>query len=375
MRGKLNIDREFIAASDRINEDRVVQEQDPLNMDSVFPGIHRANANRNLNELIEILITHIPDHKQLASFDEYQSAAAMRDLGILLGSIKKLGVEPVQQVPALAHTLQTLGKATRLPPRDTLIHYTRWNPDGNRLRTYTHLKDEVELIQSVKISIYPLYQAIYLITQLNQMPVYDETFVESCYIVEESFAAMVQGIVHARKHVDPGTFANELRYYFDPITINGQEYIGPGAVEMPMFVYDHVLWSADYNNEKYNAFKETYLPFNQEEIITLYRNTEKSLTGKVINDLNNATSYNRHIHGAAHAVNNLMLKLKGFRAPHLRVADNAYRESGDGIHKEEGSGGYAPDFLRFIMQLNNQATNHLQSQIAAYEEKWLGSTE
>jgi hypothetical protein len=92
-------------------------------------------------------------------------------------------------------------------------------------------------------------------------------------------------------------------------------------------------------------------------------------------DLKNATSYDRHVHATANAVNNLMLKLKGFRTPHLKVADNAYQEAGDGKHKEEGSGGCAPEFLRFIIQLNNDAANQLQSQITAYKGKWLGSNE
>src|SRR5688572_19655223 len=118
---------------------------DPLGFDDQIQLLHVLNRSGDTNEIIQLLyrLLPVPDALDRYSYDE--SIAAMRDLGIFIGILKKHGIEPVEVVPELEYVLLVLMVKTDLPPRDTLLHYTVWNPDGDRMRTYTGLNDERSL--------------------------------------------------------------------------------------------------------------------------------------------------------------------------------------------------------------------------------------
>jgi hypothetical protein len=42
-----------------------------------------------------------------------------------------------------------------------LLHYTIWNPSDERMRTYTGMEDEKNLIRSVQMAIPPLEAALH----------------------------------------------------------------------------------------------------------------------------------------------------------------------------------------------------------------------
>lgn len=348
-------------------EDSVIASLDPLFMDPVFPVIHEANARQDLNKLVQILEESVPDAGVCESLSFYEAAAAMRDLGILLGSIKKLGTEPTEAVGRLGTVLIYLGEKTALPPRDTLIHYTRWNPADERMRMYTGLPDERELINSVNLSTYPLYLAIDTLNQLLDIPARSDRFAAHCRKVSSLFDDVVKGIVHTRKNVSPEVFTRQLRCFYDPITIYEQEYIGPGAVEMPMFVYDHLLWSADYNNDSYRNFKETYLAYNQESIRNIYYGAKYSLATRVAESMTRDDIFCEAVLNSAREVYRLIMKLKGFRAPHLKVTKAAY--ASEKSNRKQGSGGYAPDMLQRIMDMNTDAANQLKETMDEYKKE------
>jgi hypothetical protein len=52
----------------------------------------------------------------------------------------------------------------------------------------------------------------------------------------------------------------------------------------------------------------------------------------------------------------IVTRLKSFRMPHRRLADEAYAH-GNGGHRSQGSGGYAPDILLHIIQLMTAKTD------------------
>ena len=132
---------------------------DPLNFDEKLPVLHELNRKANTNEIIQLLYRSLPVPDTLDRYSYEESIAAMRDLGIFIGILKKHGIEPVAVIPELEYVLLVLMVKTDLPPRDTLLHYTVWNPDGDRMRTYTGLRDERSLIESVKIAMPQLMEA------------------------------------------------------------------------------------------------------------------------------------------------------------------------------------------------------------------------
>ena len=88
----------------------------------------------------------------------------MRDLGIVLGSLKRHGQEPLEAIPELTPLLLDLGKQADLVPRDTVQHYTSWNPADDRRRTYTGDQQEAWLQDAVR-RVFPGLSASLAITE------------------------------------------------------------------------------------------------------------------------------------------------------------------------------------------------------------------
>ncbi|MEK6479314.1 monodechloroaminopyrrolnitrin synthase PrnB family protein [Catalinimonas sp. 4WD22] len=344
---------------------------DPLQSDDRLKAVPSLNKKKDTIALVLMLVDMLPSVKEATDMDFYEACAAMRDIGIMLGSLKRHGVEPVHVIPELEVKLNILAETTDLPPRDTLIHYVRWNPEGKRQRTYTGTEDERQLIKSVSIAIHPLHEAIRSLNDLYHIPLSSEDFIPTCERVITYFDGMVQGIVNAKRNVSPQYFAEELRFYFDPIELNDREYLGPGAVEMPVFVFDHMLWNCDLEDTDYDEFKQAYLPYNQagmRELYDAYRHLP-SLVNKCISELDHANEISEIRLFSARRLVKLFNLLKSFRAPHKKMADEAYEHAAKDAYREKGSGGYEPGILHYILNLNLQALERLKNSIHWYEER------
>lgn len=360
-----------LKAVEKYNQDDLyIASLDPLSADEHLTLVPTLNENKDTIALVLMLVDILPSMPTASTFDFYQAGAAMRDIGILLGSLKRHGVEPVNVIPELEDKLNLLGRITNLPPRDTLIHYTVWNPAGDRHRTYTGTQDEKHLIESVKMAMHPLLQAIFYLTDLHAMPLQSPEFIATCDKAADSFEAMIKGIVHARRNISPAYFAQELRFYYDPILLNEKMYLGPGAVEMPVFVFDHILWSANCDDPMYKEFKGTYVPYIQEYVRAVYHEFlyQDSLVTKVSKSLLGDESYMAEKLQSAKALIRLFNLLKSFRMPHKKLADEAYAQKTqkEDENRKKGSGGYEPEILQHILKLNLQYLNQLEESIVTY---------
>ncbi len=364
----------YISIEEQIKEDLYISSLDPLYADELLQKVPALNEKRDTIALVLMLVDILPSMTQAAAFSVYEACAAMRDLGILLGSLKRHGVEPVHVIPQLEDKLNLLGDISGLPPRDTLIHYVRWNPEDKRERTYTATADERQLIASVRVAMPALHKAILRIDQLYSMPLDAPQFVPLCEEVTDNFNGMVIGVVNARRNVNPKYFAEELRFYFDPIILNNREYLGPGAVEMPVFLFDHILWNCDLHDEKYVEFKETYLPYNQEFVRELYDKYRQlpSLSTRIIAEMAMSADYSEEVMASVKAFNKLFNCLKSFRAPHKKLADEAYVHTGKDEYREKGSGGYDPGILHYIIHLNAELHEKLKVSTKEYMELCVG---
>ncbi|MBC8111522.1 MAG: DUF1864 family protein [Verrucomicrobia bacterium] len=344
-------------------EDDFIAGLDPLQADDQLKRVPQFNNERNTVALVLLLVDILPSVTYLSTFDAYQANAAMRDIGLLLGSLKRHGVEPVNVIPQLEEKLNMIAQKTNLPPRDTLLHYTIWNPDGLRRRSYTGTDDELYLIDSVKIGMNPLVRGIYSLRNLHHTPLQSTEFKTTCETTATHFESMIAGIVLARKKVSPAYFANELRLYFDPITLNEKIYLGPGAVEMPMFVYDHLLWSSDCQDREYITFKETYLPYVHSQMRGIYREFENkpSLLTQVCYTLETLKTANEKVDDDnLKALMKLCILLKSFRMPHKKIAEESYKQSEE---RTKGSGGYSTDILSHILMLTTNKVSLLEEGI------------
>ncbi|HYC86268.1 MAG TPA: monodechloroaminopyrrolnitrin synthase PrnB family protein [Chryseosolibacter sp.] len=337
---------------------------DPLGFDDKIRLLHLLNKSADTHEIIQMLYRLLPVPDALDRYGYQESIAAMRDLGIFIGILKKHGIEPVEVIPELEYVLLVLMVKTDLPPRDTLLHYTLWNPDGHRMRTYTGLPDEKSLVESVKIAMPFLFESIYMLEHLHGGFLNGAGFEDQCRIIHEKMQHMVAGVVHAKRNVSPGVFANELRFYYDPIKVDyNKSYMGPGAVEMPMFIFDHLLWSCDTEDPVYTAFKEGYLPYNLRSMREIYVRFKgkQSLVTRVLRNLEVKPS--GEAYRSACAVLELCTVLKSFRMPHKKLAESAYAHN-DAEHRHHGSGGYSTDILQHIILLQNEKIQALKDAAA-----------
>ncbi|MFM8912204.1 MAG: monodechloroaminopyrrolnitrin synthase PrnB family protein [Flammeovirgaceae bacterium] len=337
--------------------------------------LHLLNKNGDASEIVSFLYASLPSPDILETYSYEDSIAAMRDIGIFIGILKRFGVEPVQAIPELEYVLLVLMVKTNLPPRDTIMHYSFWNPDGLRMRTYSEWPDEKELIISVKIAIEDLIESIVNLAELNEIDTNDPLFVGKCAETRSKLESMVKGIVHSKRNVNPAIFYNELRPYFDPIVVDyNKTYFGPGAVEMPMFVFDHLLWSCDLVDQTFTNFKEGYLPYNLPFIRDTFKsfNDKPSLVTRVLKALTNKPMPANY--RAAKAVLDLCVVLKSFRMPHKRVAEAAYASAGENDKRHDvGSGGYSTDVLQHIINIQNQRIHELQGKIVQLDSVEVGS--
>lgn len=365
----VNFPYQFILPILEIRDPEEVHRLDPLKFDPHIQRLHQLNLNREVNEISVLLKYLLSGLKNPDCLSTEEGLAVMRDVGIFIGILRRMEIEPVHQVPELLPVLLAISDKTGLPPRDTLLHYTLWNPDGERMRTYTGASDEKDLIRSVKLSYPDLLLAIIMLDKLYANPFSGEEFDSTCDVIRDSIHAMIDGIVHAKRHVSPAFFANELRFYYDPVIVDRFEpYMGPGAVEMPMFLFDHILWNCDLDDEVYSAFKESFLPYNFEFIRKLYYQYKgkPSVWSIIIENLRKAPS--KETLSAAEAVLNFSYILKGFRKPHKRLAEQSYAYKQD-FNRSTGSGGYSVDILDRILDLQTRQILLLQETIKVARNK------
>lgn len=359
---------------------------DPLGAVSLLVAVPRLNRQADVDGLLRILqicLTTVPgpsDRERENSFERSSgedrrsprsapqgfgaAAAAMRDVGIVLGSLRRHGVEPLELWPELEPWLLEVGRRTDLPPRDTLLHYTVWNPPSD-LRTYTELAEERRLIEAVRMAYPPLEEAVFELAGLAAIPLDAPDFERSAQRVAGHLRKVRDAAVHTYRFVDRRVFVESIRPYFEPIRVDGKDYLGPGAVAMPLFILDHVLWSASVREASYVGFKQDYLPVTLPELRRVYDrfSAEGPLLDRlvpVLRSRDRTGEVTRQLRRNVAALDHIFVLLQRFRAVHLRMARQAYRGTVQGERRfHKGSGGYAPDMLEHIDRLTARARARL----------------
>jgi monodechloroaminopyrrolnitrin synthase len=188
-----------------------------------------------------------------------------------------------------------------------------------------------------------------------------------CDDVTENLRKMVESVVYAYRTIPPRVFVQELRPYYDPIRVGGQSYLGPGAVEMPLFLLDHILWGSRSDHPEYKSFKEAYLPYVLPQLRALYGRFlgRASLLERMLEEVEALGSLTDPVRNNLKAVDRIFEVLLRFRAPHLGLAEQAYQVESE-THSV-GSGGYAPSMLGELLALTRDARSRLTASLHGVE--------
>ncbi|MZE52592.1 DUF1864 family protein, partial [Streptomyces sp. SID5770] len=129
------------------------QELDPFGLDDFFSRLPEMNSKGDVESIIqEVLTLDLPRFpSRNASLSEH--LAAMRDLGIIVASLKRHEVDAIKIIPGLSGALAAIAKKTGMVPRDTVLHYCWWNPSGSRQRTFTGAEQERNLIEATSAAL------------------------------------------------------------------------------------------------------------------------------------------------------------------------------------------------------------------------------
>jgi hypothetical protein len=334
-----------------------VWQLDPLGADGPLHQLRRMNARADLAAIVNLLRDLLPTTGQVARYTEGDCLAVMRDLGLLLGSTRRHGVEPVEAVPRVEPILVALAARTHLVPRDTLQHYVMWSaPEGVRARMYTGDPMEAQLKAAVRVSMPPLAQAIRICARLRALEPSDHAFTACLDELTHRLAPLATAITAVLETVTPEYFARALRPYFEPVRVNGTAYLGPAAAHLPLPLIDLTLWASDRGCAEYEAFWRESIPYT----LPMWRDLFESWAGGTslvtrVAAAWAATGGTTRVRAATAALARALRCLVAFRGRHLRIARPAYRKPVR-LHPV-GSGGATVEMLATVLQLTRDNAN------------------
>lgn len=320
------------------------RELDPLNMDETLLILPSLNSTKDVGKIIlatEASLDQLPDE-----LNEEESIAALRDFDFLVSSLIRHGVEPVDSVHGLNEGLQHIAAITHTVPRGSVSTYTTANPIDERMRTFTGTAEEKVFITEVTNSARALDTAMYSFGT--------DGYATGLHNTSQALDTMIRSILIVKKEVSPEFFTNNLRPYFDAMTVNGQRYLGSGGAQLQLVGIDFLLWGVNDPNQTYQAFFNenfAYMTPRQRESVS------KALAKHDGMSIVDHLSTFRDPQMAEDAISTLR-KIRKFRFPHRKIAvDNFKLRSKDAV----GSGSYTPEILNLLIDKNDAALTRLEA--------------
>lgn len=302
---------------------------DPLGIDMLLPAVWRMNAAQDVDALVGMLRDLVPDDGLMGRLDMPARVAALRDLGLLLASIKRHGVEPVDAVPEIERPLLELGERTGMIPRDTIIHYIGWNPPGPRERVYTGLRMERILTAAVRASVPRLATAIQHCQRLQESEPTELEFALAANELVTMLRSLEDGMDIVVGNVTPEFFAQVVRPYLEAVRVGGESYRGPAAAHVPLALVDLALWASDSGGDAYEVFWRDAAKYGLPSWRPLYTEWSRrpSVATRVATALRRAgDDLTPYLRASAEALCRALRALMVFRGKHLAVARQAYAE-------------------------------------------------
>ena len=336
-----------------------VRAADPLGFDRWTEAVPVMNAGADvpaLTSLLADLAAGVP----APGASRVADLAAVRDIGVLLGSLRRHDVEPLSAVPAVGLPLTRLAAATGMPPRDTILHYAHWNPVAARERTYTGDPQESGLIESVRMVFPRLPAAIALCERLHGADPRDPGFAPVLGEILQLLEALVDSMHFVRSSVSPEFFTLGLRPYLEAVSVDGVTYLGPAAAQLPIWLLDQALFPhrTAPRSEEYETFWRALVPYSVPAWRRQLRLWEDSgsIGDVVVTALKqDGADCGGTLVGSAQALTRVLRLLARFRGMHLGIAQRAYDVEDRGF--DVGSGGGSIDLLKEILELTRQFAN------------------
>jgi monodechloroaminopyrrolnitrin synthase len=334
---------------------------DPLNVNEIMTSLPDINSREDLGALSALLNELLARYDNAGDISVAEACAVVRDIGFVMSSIRKLGIQPQTVNTQLSCRMIKLSKLTNMVPRDTVYHYTVWNPEGRYQRLFTAFEDEKNLIKSVRLSVFELEAAIgELLNAIAAGPLHTR-FTGHVTLAQAALANSINALAVAIKGVHPRIFSVNLRPYFDPVEIDGISYIASGGGQIPMFLIDKMIWVDKGRSKPLDSYLHfidecaPYLPPNLRTVLSDNMGS-LSLTGLLLDAKKNNMPVSAENETAVKA---LIKSLVAFRQAHAHYAAKTFTPENRGNYNT-GSAGYQMSFVEDLLQLTKTALSDIE---------------
>ncbi len=347
-----------VADLDVTSEERneKVRRLDPLGLDEDLRALPEMNEAADVDAMVRVLCGALPTEGEVAGFTVPECLAAMRDLGMYLGSLKRHVVSAFDVVPHAVEPFEQLGRRVDMIPRDTVFHYTCWNPVGERERLYTGHRMERSLVNAVRSCVPHLAHAVEIGHSLQDEDLTGPAFADKMTTLASCITVADKAMSNVMAEVAPEFFAHVLRPYFEDVDIAGRTYLGPAAAHIPLFLVDVLLWASDRGSPGYAEFCDEVAAHGLPHWRERYAEWVKapSIASRVIEALggDGPSAGTADVEAGARGLRQALKSLTSFRGKHLVMARRAYHE--DVRLYELGSGGGSIGLLEEILKLTRQ---------------------
>ncbi|MEU6058282.1 monodechloroaminopyrrolnitrin synthase PrnB family protein [Streptomyces sp. NPDC047097] len=303
---------------------------DPLGLDHFFEKLPRVNTEKCVDALRTTagLLGCQPGFH--APMDDPHALAAMRDLGFLAGSLQYQGVSVADEFPELHDRMRALGRQVHMVPRDTVLHYTVWNPADARRRTFTGDPQERRLIEVTGAAVHHVEEAIRALSEAARTDPATRRFAHLCTVAAEALEASARYVLLPDSGLDPVHFATVMRFYFEPMLIADAQYHAPAAAQVPLYLVDQIVRGYEYDGPEQGVFRESLALYGLPRWRQTFRDACRrssllSTVERAHRDYSGARS--ARVRESAEALGLVLRALTVFRGRHRRVVRTAYAES------------------------------------------------
>jgi hypothetical protein len=251
--------------------------------------------------------------------------------------------------------LLELGARTGMIPRETVHHYTDMNPRGPRQRMYVGDPRETAMMNSARLALDHLGDALALCDQLSTSDPRDRGFAVLMSRLTTELTAFDESMNVVNEGVPPKFFYDVMRPFFDEIEVGGVRYMGPTAGHVPLFLVDLVLWTSGEGSEDYHRYRTSGSQYTLPQWSALqYDWAERPALTRRVAEAMSEPDAPATVQASAAALAAALRVLVVFRGKHVTYARKAYAEEDQ---EHGGSGGGSIGLLQEILDLTRQNAN------------------
>lgn len=337
------------------------QALDPFNVDNFMKTLPGLTRSRQLDVILSKLNYIVKNFDWSICQSIPHSFAALRDFDFMIASAHVIEANSYKRVQGLEEILEALGLFTDHNPRGCNFTYGLFNPEDDRMRVFTGLNEERVFIHAVQGGTKNLDNSLLTLRQLSMMRVDSEDFEVLANDLTIQFDSMIPAVVEVLQNVPAEVFSLNIVNFFIPLDINGKTYPGITGAQIQNIGIDFIIYGADLHDEKYSSYVSrnltAMLPFQK---MVINQTLQQLQHTSLLNKINRVIDGEETINSAQtiKSLNSLQRYLKrilSFRWAHRKLAliNLPLRKT------ERGSGGYALDFLDYLIHRTQQASHRI----------------